>query len=170
MISTELICSKEYILRLNPNFFEKDWLNLIERAKAFEPIYKKKMPYILKFIPLYTGVEWDQFLNIPIYLADYPSPSRTNPLTIKIGSPKDMLVKLIHELTHLNFPPFDNIPIEIYEDAINQVTKKIADRISVKNCSALEKIVEYRIEIKKRGFLSKIIDLHGTNLKKYFNV
>ena len=68
MISTELICSKNYNLKLNPDFSEESWLNLIVHSRKFEAFYQEKTSHILDLIPVYTGVKWDKNLYIPIYL------------------------------------------------------------------------------------------------------
>jgi len=156
MIRTKLICSKNYALKLNPELSEKDWINLVKVGKRFERFYQQKMPLILEFIPLYTGRKWKSELYIPIYLVDYPGPSRSDPLTLKIDSGCSMLVKLIHELTHINFPCPTKVKEEIHELTINWVTEKVAKRIGIKRCSALEEIIKYRNKL-NREMAGKII-------------
>jgi len=167
MIQTRLICSKSYALKLNPNLSEEDWMNLVEVGRRFEPLYQQKMPFVLEFIPLYTGKKWESKLYIPIYLGEYPGPSKSNPLTLKVDSDYSMLVKLIHELTHINFPCPIRVREEIYELAINQVTERIANKIGIKKCSALEEIVEYRNSLRSKG-IQEEIDLDNFTLKKIF--
>ncbi len=169
MIKTELVCSREYNKRLNPDFSCNDWNRLIKVAKRFERHYLYRMQIVLERIPHYTGLNWPN-IYIPIYLVDYEGPSRTNPITIKIDSNRNMLVKLIHELLHVNFPIPKSLNYEIYEDAINQVTEKIAQEIGTRSCGSLEKIIEYRRRMTRKGSLIKRIPLEAINLSQYFGL
>ncbi len=153
MIKTELICSREYARGLNPLLNNNDWENLIINSQRFEPRYAKNISTILEKIPDYTGFRWKKDLYLPIYIVDCSGPSRTNPLTIKIDSNDNMLVKLIHELSHVNFSNSFNFNNEFYEDIINQVTEHISGDLSIWDCEALKKIVDYRNKLVEKGTL-----------------
>jgi len=170
MIKTELICSKEYARELNPFFNENDWENLVLNSQRFEPIYSKNIPEVLGNIPDFTGYRWKKDLYIPIYLVNYSGPSRTNPLTIKVDSNDNMLVKLIHELSHVNFPNHFYFNKDFYEDLINQVTENVADNLSITNCGALRKILNYREKLVMEGISLEKIPFNSTNLKDYFGL
>ena len=168
MIKTELVCSKEYAKKLNEFLEEEDWENLVFISKRFESDYLKNMPTILNKIPFCTGFDWKKELCLPIYIVNYPGPSKTNPITIKIDSNKNMLIKLIHELSHINFPNKFGLNEKIYEDAINQTTEKISFELELGKCEALEKIICYRKELKKKGISVRRIPFESKNLKDYF--
>lgn len=170
MIETELICSREYAKKVNPQLAEDDWSKIIIAGRKLNPAYKQNIPYFLEQIPFYTGFDWSEENSyIPIYLANLTGPSRTNPITIKIGSVENMLVKIIHELTHLNFPnTYYNLEGEIYEDLINQVTLKVSNDKSIKDCDALEKILTFRRFLLDKGLVLEEIPLGGINIRDYF--
>ena len=170
MIRTELICSRDYARRVNALLTEEGWENLICASKKFKPVYSKNMPVILDKIPNYTGFTWKRDLFIPIYLVDYSGPSRTNPLTIKVDSNENMLVKLIHEMSHVNFLNKFGLNEDVYEDVINQITENLSESLGVRSCEALEKIIYYRRKLIKKGVPLKKIPFRSTNLKNYFSV
>jgi len=140
MIKAELICSIEYARGLNPLLNNNDWENLVINSQRF------------------------------IYIVDCSGPSRTNPLTIKIDSNDNMLVKLIHELSHVNFSNSFNFNNEFYEDIINQVTEHISGDLSIWDCEALKKIVDYRNKLVEKGTFLEKIPFNLTNLKDHFGI
>ncbi|MFH1917802.1 MAG: hypothetical protein ABIJ14_01675 [Nanoarchaeota archaeon] len=169
MLKTRLVCSYDYTRKLNPNLSEEDWDKLVETGKRFEPMYKKETPKIIGLIPRYTGFNWNEqgIEEIPIYLANFNGPSRTNPITIKISNLEEMLLKVIHELAHINMPnKFLRLNNDTYEDLVNQVTLKVTEEIGL-NTSTV-KIEKFREEILKKG--AEVIDvkLDLMNVKSYF--
>ncbi|MFA6462004.1 MAG: hypothetical protein WCV90_07100 [Candidatus Woesearchaeota archaeon] len=169
MITTELICSRTYSQTLNTQLNDSDWGRIVDAGKRLDAPYQQNMPYFLERIPIYTGFNWDNGLSIPIYLADFDGPSRTNPVTIKIGAVEDMLVKIIHELIHLNFPnSIFNLNDNVYEDVVNQVTLRIAEDQDIKGVISLEQMLSYRTSLLGKEIELPVIDLDKVNVRDYF--
>jgi len=170
MIKTELICSRIYSQTLNKQLNDSNWSRIVEAGRRLNAPYQQNMPYFLERIPAYTGFKWDDGLFIPIYLADFDGPSRTNPVTIKIGAVEDMLVKMIHELTHLNFPNhIFNLNDCVYEDIVNQVTSRIAEERNIKGLISLEQMLSYKTSLLGKGIELPVIDLDKVTVRDYFS-
>jgi len=171
MIKTKLICSYKYIKRLNQKFSEEDWEKMIKISQEFNKLYEEKTPVVLERIPFYTGFYWENTSKeIEIYLADFKGPSRTNPITIKTGKINEMMLKLIHELTHTNIP-LNKLEISsslIYEDIINQVTTEVSKDIELN--APLEKIIEFRNDLLERKENILKIPLSFVNVRNYLNI
>ena len=84
----------------NKNFKKSDLKKLKEKCKQFEKLYSKNIQQILKLISKHFS-SWKENY-IPIFIIKEGSVF-CDPITIRYeGDPKIMLIRLFHELIHVN--------------------------------------------------------------------
>jgi len=120
------------------------WPEVKEIGKQFENKYQSEINQLLGIIPKVTGKPWHN-KTITVYITDWPGPSFSHPLTLKVNSDLLlMLVILTHEFLHdFYLKDKKTLGIQEVEKQINQKVEEIFKLLKINADKQIQTLWQY---------------------------